>query len=80
MYAGQDWVYEQELTIADLQYSKRPWPEGFEKSKVTKMEGKILAALLVGKTREEIAKDLGITRHSLKLHIQNIRKKRLQMP
>lgn len=73
LYVKQDEISQRELTIGDIRYGR--WPESPEKSIFTKTERKVIASLLDGKTRVEIVKGLGITRHSLKLHIQNIRKK-----
>ena len=77
LYVKQDTKSQRELTIGTPRYGN--WPEPKEKALFTKMESKIIAYLLDGKSKKEIVEVLGITRHSLKLHIQNIRKKRLQI-
>ncbi len=73
LYVKQDERSQRELTVGIVRYGK--WPESPKESMFTKTEKKVIASLLDGKTRAEIVKGLGITRHSLKLHIQNIRKK-----
>jgi DNA-binding NarL/FixJ family response regulator len=74
LYAKQDEAAQRELTIGLPRYGQ--WPEPFEKSPFTPTEKKILHALVDGKTRSEIAKELGISRETLRKHIGNIRKKR----
>jgi len=78
LYVKQDEVAQKELTIGNPEYGESPWRDSVDKPIFTKTETRVIAALLDGKTKEEIAEYLGITRHSLKLHIQNIRKKRLK--
>ena len=73
-YVGQDEVPQKELTIGIPRYGK--WPEPHEKSIFTPMERKVMHALASGKSREEIAKELEITRQTVRSIIRNIRKKR----
>ncbi len=75
-YVNQDSVSQRELNIS-TPFSGL-WPNYTEKSIFTPTERKILHALLDGNTRDQIAKLLGITRESLRKHIQNLRKKHNQ--
>jgi DNA-binding NarL/FixJ family response regulator len=75
-YASQDEKAQTELNIGLPRHGK--WPERREKSLFTDREMEIIGALLDGRTREEIAKELGITRKNLREHLRHIRKKRQQ--
>lgn len=74
LYANQDEVQQTEINVGLPRYGK--WPEPVEKSTFTPLEQKVLRALADGKTRNEIAQLLGITRQTVRSVIRNIRKKR----
>ncbi len=76
LYVKQDEVQQREMTIGTPTYGK--WPGDRVKPLFTKMERKIVSRLLEGKSRKQIAEELEITRHSLKLHLQRLKKKRLK--
>ena len=76
MYASQDEVKLRELTVGAPEYGSLEWPEPIEKPLFTKREQQVISRLLDGKSREEIALDLGITRDNVRNIIQRIRKKR----
>jgi DNA-binding NarL/FixJ family response regulator len=73
LYVKQDVVEQKEKTIGLPQYGK--WPEPIEKSVFTRQERAVLNLLAQGRTREEIAKKLEITRKHLKEVIRHLRKK-----
>jgi len=79
LYVKQDEVSRQEIPIGLPIYGNGEWPEGKDKSLFTKAEVALLSRLVDGRDREQIAEELGITRHSLKLRIQRLRKKRLNL-
>ena len=74
LYVKQDEKSQRELTIGIPKFGK--WPEPREKSIFTKREWQVFGGLLMGKTRGEIAKELGITRKNLREIIRNLRNKR----
>lgn len=74
LYVKQDEKSQRELTIGLPR--KGAWPKFVEKSIFTETEIRILDALLDGKTRKQIAKDLGITRENLRQVLYFLHKKR----
>jgi len=73
LYVKQDEIAQRELTIGIPRHGK--WPETSEKSLFTKTEKRIIDALVEGKTRKQIAQELGITRKNLRDLIYLLRKK-----
>ena len=76
LYVSQDEIPQRELTIGMPIYVDKPWPEPKQKPLFTSMEMRVLDTLLDGRTRNQTAQLLGITRHSVREHLKNIRKKR----
>lgn len=74
LYVKQDEIGQKELLIGIPRYGK--WPESVNKSLFTKRERRVIDALLDGKTKAEIVKDLGITRKNLRDTLYLLRKKR----
>ena len=76
LYANQDYVPQKQLVFTHQNIKK--WPEKDARRAYTVTEMAILNALADGLTRECICKVLGITRSTLRVHIKNIRDKRLE--
>jgi len=78
-YVNQDWVGQKELVVGGTPEDYAEWPEGEAKTSFTPMEKKILTRLTEGKTREQIAQELDITRNSLRMHIKRLKRKRVEI-
>jgi len=73
LYVKQDYVGQREKPIGLPRH--RPFPNIVREAKLTKLEVKILTLFLEGKNRKQVCKVLNISRHSLRVHLTNIRKK-----
>lgn len=79
-YVNQDYVPLKEVLLPQSTLESLPagisvWEGKPNKPILTKREAQVFTALLQGKTREEIAEMLGITRENLKQIIRRIRRK-----
>jgi DNA-binding CsgD family transcriptional regulator len=73
LYVNQDYVSQRELAIGLPHYSLRfDWPTSIDLSKREKQIGTLLVA---GISREEICKELKITRKTLRNVLCKLRKK-----
>ena len=71
-YASQDEVEQTELNIGLPRYGK--WPETVEKPLLSKRERDVLSRLAEGKSRNQIAQELGITRENVRQIIRRTKK------
>ena len=73
LYASQEEKPQREKTIGLPRYGK--FPSRISNDFLTEFESSILTLLGQGLTKQQIAKALKMTMHSLRTHIYNIRKK-----